>query len=317
MVEVRSNGNMTGNPPGNTVDASKWSVAYAIGSGLIGLGELLVGWMSGSLALIADSIHSITDLLAGLIGAIAAAIAKKKPDDNHPFGHSRAEPLGAFMVAVLTAVLGLNVIQMSVANLVQNEAPQHGTHSYLILAAVLSFKGGFYLLARTKRKSTMLRALSIDSRNDCLASMMTLVVIYASTTSYPWFDQAFALVIGGIILYSGFHIAKENVAMLMGEIPDDEFFEKLHQCLDAFDEVRRYDGIRAHYVGPEIHLALTIRLDRELSLAQAHQIEHRVISALSNIPDLSDVFIHIEPFDGNSGFAASQAKEGKMASDGP
>lgn len=301
-------------PPGK-VNAPRWALIYAVGSGLIGLGELAAGLITGSMALIADSIHSITDVLAGLIGAISAAIAKREPDHNHPFGHSRAEPLGAFMVAVLTSLLGLNVLQVSISNLLKHQEPQHGATSYYAILAVLLFKGGFYLLSRSKRKSTMVRALSIDSRNDSLASSATLIVIFLSSNNFPWLDQIFAFVIGGIILYSGFQIARENAAMLMGEIPAPEFYEQVHRILDTFEEIDSFDEIRAHHVGPEIHLALNIRLSPELTLAEIHQIEHRVITALSSIEDLSDVFVHIEPSSLKTADAASPANNGKRTSD--
>jgi len=278
------------------MNAIRWSVFYAIGSGLIGLAELLVGLFSGSMALIADSIHAVTDVITGLIGAVAAAIGRKQPDLNHPFGHSRAEPLGAFMVALITSLLGLNILQMGISSLLEQKTPSHGAPSFWVLFAVLLFKAGFYFFSRKKKGSTVLRALSIDSRNDCLASFATLVIIYTSSHGLPWLDQGFALIIGGIIVHSGFQIAKENVALLMGEIPGKPFFEHIYQVLSTHPEVLGYGDVKAHYVGLDIHLALTLKLDPHLSLAQAHDIEHRVTQSLMKFDTLTEVFVHIEPY---------------------
>lgn len=275
---------------------TRWSLAYAFGSGFIGLAELVVGWLSGSVALIADSVHALTDVLTGITGAIASKTGSKQADHNHPFGHSRAEPLGAFMVALITSFLGLNILQMGIGSLIEGQEIVHGEHSFWVLAAVISFKAFFYLLTRHRKHSKVLQALSIDSRNDCLASLATLFAIFASTRAIPWLEQVFALLLGLFILYSGVQIARENIAHLMGEIPEATFFQQVETILKQAPNLHGFNNVKAHYVGLDIHLAFNAQLSPELSLAQAHEIEHQLTEALMDIPHLSNVFIHTEPY---------------------
>lgn len=277
--------------------ATLMALIYAIVSGLLGVVELSWGWWVSSLAMMADSINMLSDVFSGIVVAVAAHIHRLEPDENHPFGHYRAEPLGALIMGVIMMLLGLKILQTGISTWVGGELPQLNLIAVFVPLGIILFKGSFWLWVRTKRDSPSLTALAIDSRNDMLASFGTLLGLVLVQLGYGRADTVVALLMGAFILFSGGCVVRENIGMLMGERPPQGFFEQVDRILKAHPMVLTYAEVRAHQVGDQIHLAATLSLDGHKTLTEAHAVETELMAQLQEIEGLSETFLHLKPTD--------------------
>lgn len=275
--------------------ATRLATIYAVVSGCLGVSELSLGWWVNSLAMMADSVNMLTDVVSGVVVAVAAHVHHLDADENHHFGHYRAEPLGALVMGVVMILLGLKVVQSGISAWVMGDLPALNLYAVTIPCAIVLFKLGFWLVVRRYHQSPSLAALSIDSRNDAIASTGTLFGLMLVGFGWGRVDTVVALLMGVFILYSGTRVVRQNIGMLMGEKPDEAFFERVYEILEAHPQVLSFYRVRAHQVGDRIHLAASLALDGALTLQEAHDLETELMETLLRIPGLSEAFLHLEP----------------------
>ncbi len=266
-----------------------------IGSLLLGF-ALIYAWLAFqsnlALALAADS---IVDVFAAGILAWSVHVASQPQDDEHPFGHSRAEPIAALIVAVIACVVAIEVTRAAVDTLTT------GTQMLpsMVLAALFGAKLLFKLLIclliiRAKSKAPSLRALLVDSRNDVFVSALALVGFVLATYDYQDFDAWLALPVSAGIAWSGISLARENIKLLMGEAPDEERQKELELLADSVAGIKDVHDLRAQYLGTQIQIHLHIVVDESLTIKQAHDIGENVQALLEAEDDVGHAFVHID-----------------------
>ncbi len=148
--------------------------------------KIVVGFGFNSIAIISDSFNSLTDIVASTIVLISVRSSYRAPDAGHPFGHARAQPIAGMVVAILTGIVGFEIIAQSVGRLFSGEEMRPGALPLILLAGVMVIKLGMYVVARSiarRANSTALRASAADHRNDVLVS--AAVIIGASLIGGP------------------------------------------------------------------------------------------------------------------------------------
>lgn len=275
--------------------------------GLIGLNVLLfvvkvvVGLAYNSLAVLSDASNSLTDVVTSLIILVAVREAAKPADQDHPFGHTRAEPLAAFTVAVLTCVLATEVAREAVGRLIEGGEPRLGMAPALVLLGVIAVKGVIWRLAGgmgQRLGSAALTAAAVDAQMDVVISLMALVGVAGATLGWPQLDGIAALFIALWIGWTGYSMGRENVSRLVGEVPDATSVRLIRARLDIMKKehkIRNFHELRIHYVGSAIHLGVHIEVDRTLDLMHSHAIDEEIQACLKGIKGVADVAIHVDP----------------------
>jgi len=260
--------------------------------------KITAGLMSNSLAVISDAMNSLTDIISSVIIFIAVRASSRQADEGHPFGHHRAEPIAGLIVAIFAGVLGFEILHTSVFKLLETHEHNISTYTFAVLfvSIVMKFVMAVYFkkVARDNNSPALL-ASAIDSRNDVYVSTAAFVGIAGGVYGYPQMDDIAATLISLWIIRSGYKIGVQNIDYLMGKRPDPVIMEEIRKKAVAVPGVIGIRDVLAHYVGNYVHAEISITLDMDMTMIQAHNIGVNVKQSVEGIDGIHKVFVHIDP----------------------
>ncbi|MFC3477328.1 cation diffusion facilitator family transporter [Halobacterium litoreum] len=256
-------------------------------------------WLTGSLAVGSEAVNSLADVAYSLVVLGGIYLTTQPPDFEHPHGHERIEPFVSLVVALGVLAAGAGVIWQAATAL---QAGTYGRSAnvaavvVLVGTAVAKFALYRYCLdVAEEHHSPAVRATALDNRNDILTAGAALAGVLGSAAGYPVLDPAAALVVAVGILYTGYEIVRDNVNYLVGAAPPEDLREEILERALAHPDVEGAHDVVAHYVGPEVDVSLHIEVEGEMTLHDAHDIETELIRDLESIPEVDDVFVHVDP----------------------
>ena len=270
----------------------------------LGIIKLFAGIVGHSFALIADSVNSLGDSAASVVVLGALRVAQKPPDSDHPYGHSRAEAVGASTVSLLIIVAAVSVGWQAVTRItLPHDIPPVWT--LWIAGANVIIKEGLYrynVRLGKRTKSIAILANAWDHRVDALCSFAVLVglgIVYWGGQDFIWADETAALVIVVIILVSGIHLYIQSASELMDPQADADIVEQIRASAQCVDGVLDVEKLWVRKMGLEYFVDVHIQVDPELTVHEGHEIGHDVKDSLmKNFGRLRGVLVHLEPFDG-------------------
>lgn len=268
------------------------------GNALLFIGKITLGALTNSLAIISDSINSGTDIVASFIVYNSIKASAKEADNDHQFGHARAQPIAALVVAIFTGLLGFEVMILAIQRLLNGAVLSLEASVLGIMVFTILLKGYMHVYAaRVARetKSVAIQASAMDHRNDVMISSAALIGVGASYMGHPLFDSIFALVIGGYIVTAGYKIGELNINYLMGGSPNGELMSLIKKAARSVKGVTGLNDARAHYVGTEIQVEIHVEMNKKMSLEKAHGIGKLVQKKIERIDGINRAFVHIDP----------------------
>jgi cation diffusion facilitator family transporter len=253
---------------------------------------------SDSLAIFSETINSLTDVVASIAVVLCVRMGARSADEDHPFGHRRAEPVAGLVVAIFTAIMGWHILQSTIPRFL-------GTHESVyigpypipaLLVTIITKLAMAWYLSRVGRQinSPALRASSVDCRNDVLVGGLALGGVLAGYR-LPLFDSLAAAAVGIYVIYQAFQIGVENFNYLVGKAAEPELRKKIIEAAEKIPGVNRIGEVKAHYVGNFIQVELNATVDGQISTADSHEIAENIRSAVEAIDTVDYAFIHIEP----------------------
>ncbi|HBZ80201.1 MULTISPECIES: cation diffusion facilitator family transporter [Brevibacillus] len=272
--------------------------------------KLLIGLMAKSQALIADSVHSASDVVGSVAVLIGLRAAERPPDADHPYGHGKAESIAAIIVAVLLAVVGFEIAMSSIKAFF---APVEAPGMLAVWAAIGSmivkewmFRYKFKL--GKKLNSQSLIANAYEHRSDVYSSFAALVgiggAIVGERLGVPWMlylDPAAGIFVSVLVLKMAYNIMMESIHSTLDHVLHEEDTKHLRQAIAEVDGVLRIDSLRAREHGHYQIVDVKIGVDPAITVLAGHQIGKRVKHMLlETFPDIRDVLVHVNPFDPTS-----------------
>ncbi len=261
--------------------------------------KLIVGLLINSIALIADSIHSLSDVSTSIIVIIGYRISEKPADREHPFGHQRAEYVATLIIAVLLAVAGVEFIRSAVLRL-HNPGITTVTYSVLLfIFLTIVIKAWLGELAKYIGKlidSQMLRADALHHYTDSISSILVLLAIGGSKLGYAFLDGVGGILVGFLLIYAGVKIAREAVDTLIGKPPTPELVHKIQQICHSVDNVLNSNDIVVHSYGNKKFISVHVEVDQKESSINAHDIGDAVERMLAEQLD-AYCTVHVDPVD--------------------
>jgi len=258
-----------------------------------------VWWVTGSIAVGSEAVNSLADVAYSLVVLGGLYLTTQPPDFEHPHGHERIEPFVSLFVAVGVLGAGAAVIWSASTALLSGDVGRSaGIPGVVVLAGTAVGKYGLYkycLDAAETHHSPAIRATALDNRNDILTASAALAGVVGSAVGYPILDPVAALVVALGILYTGYEIVRDNVNYLVGAAPPDTLREEILERALAHPDVEGAHDVVAHYVGPEVDVSLHVEVEGEMTLHEAHDIESEIIETVGSIPEVDDVFVHVDP----------------------
>lgn len=260
--------------------------------------KALAGFLSNSIAVISEAVNSLTDIVSSVGIKYAIYISRKKPDETHQFGHSAAQPIAAFIVAVFAFVVGIKIVEESIKRIVQPEELNASVFVYVILLITIITKivlSRYQHIIGKRFNSTAIKAASIDSLNDVLSSLIALAGLACASLGLKIIDGVSGILVASFIFRTGYHVAKENIDYLMGKSADEKMILEIAGRAAQIEGVRGLNDLRSHYVGDKFHIEIHIEVDKNISTKLSHDIGKHVQSELEKIPLVQKVFVHIDP----------------------
>lgn len=258
----------------------------------------------GSAALLMDALASFVDVLFSVFLLIGIRMAGKPPDEEHPFGHGRYEPLAGLQLALILSLFGFGMIVQQIIQLNAHADPipiDPKTWIFPFIAVILLESCYRIVMHAAKvRHSPALAADAYHYRIDGVTSLFATIAL-ALAAYYPeWgltFDHLGAILIAGLMIGMGLYSAKENLNQLMDRIPNASYFETVRQSALAVEGVKDTEKIRIQFYGPDAHVDIDIEVDPQLTVEVAHRISQNVRAEIQKRwPAVRDATVHIEPF---------------------
>lgn len=277
---------------------STW-VSVAVNSTLSAL-QVAIGMLSGSSGLIADGIHSLSDLVADFLVLFVSAHSKAVPDDRHPYGHHRFENAASLALGLLLAGVGVGMLWNAVIKIEHHEAiPKvEVTALYVALAALVAKESLFrYMLAVAKRvKSSMLVANAWHARSDAASSLVVGCGIIGNLAGYPFLDPVAALVVGIMVLKMGWEFGWEALHDLMDQSADDDEVEAIRVTILATPDVRGCHNLRTRKLGDMLMVDVHLDIDADITVEAGHVIVQAVEDAVRARHRVLGLMVHADPW---------------------
>lgn len=268
--------------------------------------KLGVGFLSNSPVLIADGVHNAGDVVATGAALSSMRISKQPPDEDHPYGHGKAEVLGAGGVAIILALAALYMAYHSVMVLFE---PPHKTTVVALAAAAFSLilKQVLYVytMAIGKRhRSSGLIATAYDHLADVYASIAAVIGIalgmlgdHYDIAILSYGDPIAGIVVAYLVLKLAIHMGRSSVDVLMEKNVDLEKMNELTELVKTVPEVKRLDRLRARDHGHYIIVDIRVGVAAELSVQEGHDISRNIKQTImKHCSDVGEVMVHLNPW---------------------
>jgi cation diffusion facilitator family transporter len=273
--------------------------------------QVFIGLWANSQALIADGIHSLSDLVSDFVVLIAAHHSRADPDDKHPYGHGRFETAASMVIGLLLLAVGIGML-WSAAQKIQSPALIPTVHPIALGVACLSLVAKealfrYMLYVAQKIKSSLLIANAWHARSDAASSLVVGVGVIGNMLGYPFLDPLAAMLVGFMIVKMGWSFSYAALNDLMDHGLSAEEVVQLKAVLAATPGVVDVHDLRTRKMGDQAWVDAHLRVDGHISVSEGHFIAvnaRRRILALEALPVL-DVQVHIDPEDDHESIAPS------------
>jgi cation diffusion facilitator family transporter len=249
-----------------------------------------------SAAVRADALNNMTDIFASLAVLIGLKISIRPPDDNHPYGHLKSENIASLVVSFIIIFVGLQVLMENVPTVFSpaEQAP-NPVVIYVSIFSGLVMLAVFFINRKLaeKTKSTSLKSASMDNFSDSMISLGTAAGLILTQLGLPIADVIIASILGLLIMYTGLKILKDAVFALSDGYNDADLIEHKEDVLEV-NGVLDVKSIKGRYHGSSIFLDVTIIVDPDISITDAHMICDRVEEHMHD-KGIMSLYVHPEP----------------------
>ncbi len=275
-------------------------LSVGVNSLLVAL-KLIIGFVTGSISLIADGFDSILDLVTATFAGVGEKVSKRPADSSHPFGHQKYQLVFSIAIALTLFISSYFIANESIDRLVNQSLLPFDFLYLILIAASISFVGkivmSFFLFRIGKKiNSVVIIANAKNYRTDAFSSIFVIIAVIGSYYGVWWLDPVCAFIIVGLILFTGFEIAKVSIPDLLDRGAPKEVLDKLKEIALSHPEVKEVHIVRlrtilGYYTG-DFH----ILVDPQMTVFEAHEVSEKVKYELENEGMFRDIIIHLEPF---------------------
>ena len=238
--------------------------------------KLIVGVLSGSVAITADAMNNLSDAASSIVTLVGFKLAQQPADEDHPYGHARYEYLSGLAVAGMILVIGFELGKTSVEKILNPTDVLFSVPVCIVLVGSILVKLWLFLFNRYLGKmvnSQALLATAADSRNDTVSTLAVLVALIVGTVFHLRIDGIMGLAVAAFILYSGVNMAKETISPLLGENASPELRQQIVELVNACPEVLGYHDLMVHDYGPGQRFAsMHVEMDQQADPLVCHEL---------------------------------------------
>ena len=285
------------------------SVAQGLKVSIVGLGvnvvlvifKLWAGIASGSQALVADGIDSLSDLFSSFVVLLGIKWGQKQEDEEHPYGHARIETISGMVVGMVLLLVGLGIAVNAISSIYHHRTARPGIFAIWAAAISIILKEGLYwytIIVGRRLKSLALIAIAWNYRTDAFSTVAVLIGVGATYLNPAWHlaDSYAALVVTFFVIRVSLKLVRSAFRELSDTAPQKEVVSQLTGTAAQVLGVRQVHDLRARYSGPQIFVELHIVVDPSITVRQGHAIAREVRQRLLNgFADVTRVIVHVDP----------------------
>ena len=266
--------------------------------------ELLAYAACGADVLIVDAAASLADVAASLALLAAVKFAEKPPDEDHPFGHGRIEPLAGLQLGLLIVALGLflggRAAWAAATDPPALALPPWAAAVPAAAAVLLELTARAVAAVGRREHSSALLAEAGHYRVDAATSLLAGAGLLAAAAAPAWgglIDRAGAAGLAALMVGLGAAAARENLHQLMDRVPHDDHFERVRAAAAGVPGVREVEKLRIQHAGPDAHVDIDVEVDPDETVREAHRTAQHVRAAVvAAWPSVREVVVHVEPY---------------------
>ncbi|UZP04351.1 cation transporter [Clostridium botulinum] len=275
------------------------SIVTIIGNVILSIIKIGIGIIASSKAMIADGVHSLSDVFSTIGVIIGLKLSSKKADKEHPYGHEKFESLTSVFLGIMLVLVSLGIGFSGIKNLIYGNYSIPG--SLAIFAAVISIvsKEAMYwytLKYAEKINSTSLKADAWHHRSDSFSSIGALIGIIGARMGFPMLDPAIALVISIIIIKVSYDILKQSINQLMDTSVGDNAIKKMNAAINSIDGVKNIDNLKTRLHANKVYVDVEISVESDISVEEGHKIAMNVHNIIEENKDVKHCMVHVNPF---------------------
>ncbi len=262
--------------------------------------NLIVGVLSGSSALIAEGFHTLSDVTTSVLAFVGFKIGMKPADEEHQYGHGRAEPIVGLVIVVFLLVVAYEIISEAYAKIMLGGEVVPPSMIAALMAAIgigINYTMSTYLMrSGAKINSPAIIADGKHQRVDIFSCISVLIGVVGSQFGIPILDTIISVFIALIILNTAFNLTKDNINILMGKLPSNQIIDDVKKAALVSECVKGVHSVKVNNMGPYVSAELHIELNKELKLEKSHKIAHEVEqSIIHNVESVKMVSVHTCP----------------------
>lgn len=262
--------------------------------------KTIIGIITNSQAMIADSVNSAGDIFSSLMTFIGNKIASKPKDDDHNLGHGKAEYIFSMLVSISMILVALKLLESSVRALLNPIGYTFSWWLVIVCITTISVKLFLYIYTHNlakKHNNILLEANAKDHINDCIVTTFNLIASLLSLVGIIWFDGVVGIGISVWILWTGVKIFVESYNVLMDKSISEENRQKVLKIIMKHKEIKKVEHFNATPVGYKYQISFTIYIDGNLSTFESHEIANNLEKELDNLEEIYLTVIHVNPIE--------------------
>ncbi len=292
------------------VNDNKVREAYGILGGLLGvicnivlfLIKLTIGLLLNSIAIISDAVNNLSDIGSSLVTIVGSKLSNRHPDKEHPFGHGRFEYISSLIVSFIIMIVGFELFKSSISKIIHPEKMNFSLLLTAILCLSILVKIWMYTYNQylgKKINSSVLIAVSHDSLNDVIAtSAVIFSTILGHFVNFP-IDGIVGLIVSGLVMYTGFGIAKDTVGVLLGTPPTPELVDEISNIITSGEGIIGVHDLIVHDYGPgRVMASAHAEVPDDINIVKIHEVidntEQKIETELG-----IHIVIHMDPLSVN------------------
>jgi cation diffusion facilitator family transporter len=261
--------------------------------------KFVVGFLTGSLSLVADGIHSVSDMITDFAVLLGLYFGSKEPDSGHPYGHGKLETLSAVAIAVGLLTVGLGMVYYAAVDIARGKV-KHPKNLVLIVAILaIAVKEIVYRVTKVvaiKYHSPAALANAWHDRADALSSVAVIIGVVALKFGFDYGDQVAAIAVGIMVVIVATKLIRDCLGELIEQAVDQATIAQIKDIIKANGQIRQYHRLRTRTIGRQVFLDLHILVDPNLSIADAHEIADGLEKGLhKHLTRPVNITVHIEP----------------------
>ena len=262
---------------------------------LVLIAKIIVGISTGSMAVLGDAIHSLTDVANNFVAWLVIRVSAKPADIEHPYGHRKFETIAVFALALLLSVMAIELA----INAFKDHEPIITTGRWELITMVVVLVVNIFLATWQRYWASRLQSdiLLADASHTFADVLITLVVIAGwqlSAAGYVWVDQLCALGVSVLVLLLAYGLFRRSLPTLVDEFAIDPTL--LSDAVRSVKGVRQVLRVRSRWIGSDRAVDMIIRVDPELSTDESHLISDQIESLIESRFEITDISIHVEPY---------------------